>query len=64
MTITISFRPKGALHYSCISYCNISCSEERLSLNLGGEGEGPKAHLTNQELAIGKIFVFVLLIKK
>jgi len=60
MTITISFHPKAALHYSCVSYCNISCSEERLPLNLGGEGEGPKAHLTTQELAIGIINIYEL----
>lgn len=27
MTITVTFVPKGALHYSCIAYCNISCKE-------------------------------------
>lgn len=46
MTITVTFSPKGALHYSCIAYCNISCSEERLALNLAGEGKGPRAYLS------------------
>lgn len=46
MTITITFVPKGALHYSCVNYCNISCSEARLALNLAGEGIGPKAFLS------------------
>lgn len=46
MTITITFVPKGALHYSCVAYCNISCSEERLALTLAGEGIGPKAMLS------------------
>lgn len=53
MTITITFVPKGALHYSCVSYCNISCSEARLALNLAGEGIGPKAFLSQHELPIG-----------
>ncbi len=50
MTITLTFVPKGALHYSCTAYCNISCSEERLALNLDGEGEGPKALLSQNDL--------------
>ena len=43
MTITVTFVPKGALHYSCIAYCNISCSEDRLPLNLTGEGIGAES---------------------
>ena len=57
MTITITFVPKGALHYSCVAYCNISCSEERLALTLAGEGIGPKAMLSQNELPIGNKFV-------
>lgn len=57
MTITITFIPKAALHYSCIAYCNISCSEERLTLNLSGEGIGPKAFLSQNELPVGNKFV-------
>ncbi len=57
MTITITFVPKGALFYSCVAYCNITCSEERLSLTLLGEGVGPKAFLSQPELAIGNKFV-------
>lgn len=57
MTITITFVPKGALHYSCIAYCNISCSDVRLSLTLAGEGIGPKAMLSQNELPIGNKFV-------
>jgi hydrocephalus-inducing protein len=45
--------PKGALQYSCIAFCNISCSEERLALNLAGEGIGPKAFLSQTDLPIG-----------
>jgi len=57
MTITICFVPKNALHYNCLSYCNISCSEERLNLTLSGNGIGPKAVLSQNELAIGNKFV-------
>lgn len=53
MTITLTFVPKGALQYSCIAFCNISCSEERLALNLAGEGIGPKAFLSQTDLPIG-----------
>ena len=69
MTITVTFVPKGALHYSTIAYCihnnyiyiiyigNISCSEERLALNLSGEGIGPKAFLSVYEVNLGDVFV-------
>jgi hydrocephalus-inducing protein len=57
MTVTLTFVPKGALHYSCTAYCNISCSEERLALNLDGEGEGPKALLSQNDLQLGDRFV-------
>ncbi len=38
MTITVTFRPQLALHYNCLSYLNISYSEQRIPLALGGEG--------------------------
>ncbi len=57
MTITVTFVPKGALHYSTVTYCNISCSEERLALNLSGEGIGPKAFLSVYEVNLGDVFV-------
>lgn len=57
MTITMTFIPKGAIHYQSIAYCNISCSEERLNLNLAGEGIGPKAFLSQHEVILGDRFV-------
>jgi len=49
LTVTVSFKPLAALNYSCTAFCNISCKEERLVLNLSGEGIGPKAVITPQD---------------
>lgn len=49
LTITVTFEPQAALNYSCTAFCNISCKEERLALNLAGEGIGPKAVITPQD---------------
>jgi hydrocephalus-inducing protein len=57
MTITVVFKPRSALKYCNTAYCNISCSDERLLLNLEGEGLGPKAFLSTNVLSIGDIFV-------
>ena len=57
MTCCVTFKPQGPLHYSCTAFCNITCSEERLPLNLTGQGIGPKAALTINEWDIGDIFV-------
>jgi len=53
----VLFKPQGPLHYSCTAFCNITCSEERLPLNLTGQGIGPKAALSIKEWDIGDIFV-------
>ena len=57
MVITVIFKPKSALRYTHKGFCNVSCSDERLSLNLEGEGLGPKAFLSTNILSIGDIFV-------
>ena len=54
MTITITFKPMAALRYVSDAFCNISCSDERLALHLEGEGVGPKAFLSTNNLTIGK----------
>ena len=54
MTVTITFSPESALRYMSDAYCNISCSDERLALHLEGEGVGPKAFLSTNNLTIGK----------
>lgn len=55
--ITVTFCPQSALHYSCIAYCNVTCSEERLPLNLTAIGIGPEAELSFPEYDIGDVFV-------
>lgn len=57
ITCCVTFKPQGPLHYSCTAFCNITCSEERLPLNLTGQGIGPKAALAYREWDIGDIFV-------
>ena len=57
MTCTVTFRPQGPYHYSCPAYCNVTCNQERLSLNLTGQGKGPQAQLSITEMDIGDIFV-------
>ena len=41
MTCCVTFRPQGPYQYSCTAFCNTTCMEERLSLNLSGQGKGP-----------------------
>ena len=45
------------MRYTCTAFSNITCSEERLPLNLVGFGIGPKASLSMRECDIGDIFV-------
>ena len=53
----MTFKPQGPLHYQCTAFANITCSEERLPLQLTGQGIGPKAALSLSEWDIGDIFV-------
>ena len=57
MTITISFKPPRASTFECDPYCNISCSDKRLKLFIKGEGLGPTAVLSTNNIAIGDIYV-------
>lgn len=36
ITCCVTFKPQGPYHYSCTAFCNITCSEERLPLNMTG----------------------------
>jgi hydrocephalus-inducing protein len=54
----VTFRPLQAYTYKSYAFCNISCSEKRLQLELTGEGRGPKAELvTGTEKDIGDIYI-------
>lgn len=57
ITCCVTFRPQGPYHYSCTAFCNVTCSEERLALNMTGQGRGPQAQLSITEMDIGDIFV-------
>lgn len=57
ITCCVTFKPQGPLHYQCTAFANITCSEERLPLQLTGQGIGPKAALSLSEWDIGDIFV-------
>ena len=57
ISCTVTFKPQGPLAYKCPAFCNITCSEERLPLQLTGQGIGPKAALSIQEFDIGDVFV-------
>lgn len=58
MTVTISFKPKRASNTEPAEmYCNISCSEKRLKLTVRGEGLGPTAVLSTNNINIGDIYV-------
>lgn len=57
MAITVIFKPKAALKYNHRAFCNISCSDERLPIFIEGEGLGPKAFLSTNNLSIGDVYV-------
>lgn len=57
MTCCVTFRPQGPYHYSCTAFCNVTCNQDRLPLNLTGQGKGPQAQLSITEMDIGDIFV-------
>ncbi|CAE8612898.1 unnamed protein product [Polarella glacialis] len=56
-TITFTFTPKAALNYQCLAYCSVVGREDRLPLLLKGQGIGPKAAFSYDELDVGDIFV-------
>ena len=64
ITCCVTFRPLAPLKYSCTSYCNITCQEDRLELELSGEGIGPKAKLDKEEWDLGDIFVTAVVEKE
>eukprot|EP00606_Chrysophyceae_sp_TOSAG23-5_P001379 GSChrysophyteH2.ASY1.ANO1.1161.1 assembled CDS len=57
LEVTISFRPDTAAQYSCFSFLDISGREDRLPLNMAGQGIGPHATLSFDVLDVGDVFI-------
>lgn len=55
--VTITFTPKAALNYQCTAFCSIVGQQDRMSLLLKGQGIGPKAAFSYDDLDVGDIFV-------
>lgn len=55
--MTVVFKPTASKKYQQTAYCNISCSDKRLPIVLEGEGLGPKAILSTNQLFINDVFV-------
>ena len=57
MEVTVSFRPDTAALFSCVAFLDISGREDRLALNLSGQGIGPHAALSFDVLDVGDVFI-------
>ncbi len=57
LEVTVSFRPDTAAQYSCFAYLDISGREDRLPLNMAGQGIGPHATLSFDVLDVGDVFI-------
>ena len=55
--IAVIFRPDVAGDYKCLAYLDVSGREDRLPLNLTGNGIGPNAYLSFDTLDIGDVFI-------
>eukprot|EP00605_Chrysophyceae_sp_TOSAG23-4_P000636 GSChrysophyteH1.ASY1.ANO1.717.1 assembled CDS len=57
LEVTVSFIPDTAAQYSCFAYLDISGRENRLPLNMAGQGIGPHATLSFDVLDVGDVFI-------
>lgn len=57
MEISVSFCPDTAAHYNCFAYLDLSGRQDRLALNIAGQGIGPHATLSFDVLDVGDVFV-------
>ncbi|XP_029646623.2 hydrocephalus-inducing protein-like [Octopus sinensis] len=57
MQINIMFKPLEAKSYIKTAYCEITGRENRLPLQLRGEGKGPKVQLSVNIMNVGPIFI-------
>lgn len=55
--VTVVFRPDTAAMYNCLAFLEVSGRQERLPLQLSGQGIGPHAALSFDVLDIGDVFV-------
>ncbi|XP_064282323.1 hydrocephalus-inducing protein-like isoform X2 [Passer domesticus] len=55
--IKMTFKPLEAVEYQSVACCSISGRENRLPLQLRGEGQGPLVELSCDTLDLGDIFV-------
>ena len=55
--VTVCFRPDTAALYSCLAYLDVSGRNDRLALQLTGQGIGPHAALSFDVLDIGDVYI-------
>ncbi|XP_066050969.1 LOW QUALITY PROTEIN: hydrocephalus-inducing protein homolog [Chamaea fasciata] len=58
--IKVTFKPREALEYQSVAYCDISGRESRLALRLRGEGRGPLVELSCGALDLGNVGRFYM----
>jgi hydrocephalus-inducing protein len=57
MEVTVTFHPDTQALFNCLAYLDISGREDRLNLNLTGQGIGPQASLSYDVLDTGDVFI-------
>ena len=55
--ISVCFRPDTAAFFNCLGYLDVDGREDRLPLQLSGQGIGPNAYLSFEVLDLGDIFI-------
>ena len=55
--LTVAFRPLSAGDLTLTAYCELTGREERLPLQLQGQGLGPKATWLYESLDIGDVYI-------
>ncbi|KAJ1445550.1 hypothetical protein M885DRAFT_473458 [Pelagophyceae sp. CCMP2097] len=55
--VSVTFRPETAADYACAAYLDVVGREERLPIQLGGVGIGPKGALSYDVLDMGDVFI-------
>jgi len=55
--ISVCFRPDTAAFFNCLGYLEVDGREDRLPLQLSGQGIGPNAYLSFEVLDLGDVFI-------